>query len=122
MDRVIAWKDEFSESYQVPIEIENLVLSGAIDDMSWRQDLCPSFGVRLPDKNWVRLWVEHPWRGGRRKWAVRFTLILQPDPEITFGNIAAATDDFEEAYSKVLRTLNAKGRPGSFRIFPAEVQ
>lgn len=119
MDRVIVWKDEFSPSYNVPIRLENLVLAGALDDMSWRQDLCPSFGVRLKDKNWARLWVEHPFREGRRKWALRFTLVLQLDPEIAFGRMAAATDDFEQAYARLLETLNARGRPDHFRILPA---
>jgi hypothetical protein len=123
MGGMIVWMDEFSPSYKVPVRLEHLVLGGALDDMSWRQDLCPSFGVKLRDKNWVRLWVEHPFREGRRKWALRFTVVIQPDPEITFGRMAAATDDFEAAYARLLETLNARGgRPGRFKILPAEAR
>lgn len=64
----MSWSQEFSPEYQVPAEIESLHQQGLAEDMSWHNDVCPSFGgyVKAPispaqDGEYeVRIWVDHP--------------------------------------------------------------
>jgi hypothetical protein len=46
---------EFGPAYEVPDAIVD-----TLEDLSWHNDVCPSFGVEDNDGNGVRLWVEHP--------------------------------------------------------------
>lgn len=53
----MSWREEFDESFDVPELIEKLE---GVEDMSWHNDVCPSFGVR-GDEEWdLRIWVQHP--------------------------------------------------------------
>ena len=58
------WKREFYESYAVPAEIESLVAAGTLSDISWHNDVCPSFCLEEDDENSdekvLKLWVENP--------------------------------------------------------------
>lgn len=54
----MTWRDAFGPEFDVPAEVESAVASGAIIDVSYKNDVCPSFS--LDDGAMVRLWVEHP--------------------------------------------------------------
>lgn len=105
---MIVWKEEFPSSYQVPVEILELVFDGFLEDMSWRQDPCPSFGRKLKDKNWVRLWVEHPDPVQRIGWPDRYTIIVQPEPSIPFGWKMVSTESVHPAMSGLMALINKR--------------
>lgn len=113
---MMVWQDEFPKSYRVPMEVTRLVNTGVIEDMSWRQDPSPSFGVRLKDKNYVRLWVEHPDPDRRMGWDRRYTLVLQPEPSIPFGLKLVATDDIYEALTWLTEVLRVRGPRWRFKV------
>lgn len=102
------WEEEFSRSFKVPVDVMRLVRSGAIEDMSWRNDPSPSFGVKLRDKNWVRLWVEHPEPRRRRGWPDRFTIVVQPEPAIPFGWKMLGSEDPHEAVQWLTEIIRMK--------------
>lgn len=116
------WLEEFPASYRVPYEVERLVAAGTFEDMSWRHELTPSFGARLPDKNWVRIWVEHPDPRMRRMWDARYTVMIQPDPAVLFGLRIIATDDLALAIWYAIGATKLRKRPWRFTaarlIFP----
>jgi len=113
---MIVWQEEFPKSYRVPAEVLRLADSGVIEDMSWRHDPCPSFGTRLKDKNYVRLWVEHPDSERRAGWDRRYTLVVQPEPSVPFGWKLVATDDVYEALTWLTEVLRARGQRCRFKI------
>lgn len=58
MNESPTWKDEFGPEYEVPQSI--LQLEG-ISDMSWHNNVCPSFGVLSPDgTHELCIWTDHP--------------------------------------------------------------
>jgi|FLYN01.1.fsa_nt_gi hypothetical protein len=112
----MVWLEEFPASYRVPKEIMRLVASGMIEDLSWRNDPAPSFGARLKDKNWIRLWVEHPNWERRGGFPTRYTVVVQPDLAVPFGRRLVATDDLGEALYWLTEVIRARGHQGRFRI------
>lgn len=118
----IVWAQEFP-LYKVPDILSRLVADGLVEDTSWRNDPCPSFSAKLPDKNYVRIWVEHPVKNARKEWPTRFTILVQPDLGTQFGRRVLATDDLTEAHLKLLDIVRGRGlrvRQGRFRVTPAE--
>jgi hypothetical protein len=113
---VIVWPDEFPASYRVPRDVERLVMSGMVEDMSWRNDPSPSFGAKLKDKNWFRLWVEHPDVHRRIGWPHRYTLVVQPEPAVPFGWKLLGTDDLAEALLWAAQVVRMKGPKCRFRV------
>jgi hypothetical protein len=116
---VIVWQDEFPASYRVPKDIVGLVYAGVIEDMSWRNDPSPSFGAKLKDKNWVRLWVEHPDADRRAGWPDRYTIIVQPEPAVPFGWKLLGTNDLNEALSWLTEIIRTKGPRWRFKVLEA---
>lgn len=115
----MSWHQEFP-GHEIPHGVLLLVGSGALEDMSWRNDPAPSFGARLRDKNWIRLWVEHQDPSRRSEFPNRFTVMIQPDPAVPFGRRIAATEDMGEALEEIIRTMKTRGKTnGHFRILPA---
>lgn len=113
---MISWEEEFPSSYRVPREIVRLVDSGVLEDMSWRQDPAPSFGARLRDKNWVRLWVEYPDPAKRLGWDHRYTVVVQPEPTIPFGCKMVSTENMYEALTWLTEILRMRGPKCRFKI------
>ncbi len=116
----IIWEEEFPSSYRVPREMGKLVMAGLVEDMSWRQDPCPSFGTKLRDKNWVRMWIEHPNVGLRRGWPDRYTVVVQPDPLVPFGWRMVATEDFGESLMWLTEIIKIGGPRWKFKILEAD--
>ncbi len=119
-DGALIWQEEFHSSYRVPRELGKLVGSGLVEDMSWRQDPCPSFGTKLRDKNWVRMWCEHPTSGLRRGWPDRYTVIVQPDPLVPFGWRMWGGEDFSTALTCLTDIIRLGGPRWKFKILEAE--
>lgn len=116
---MIVWQEEFPSSYRVPRDVIRLVEAGVIEDMSWRNDPSPSFGVKLKDKNWVRLWVEHPDPHRREGLADRYTIVVQPEPAVPFGWRMVATDDLYEALTWLMEIVRMKGPRWRFKVLEA---
>lgn len=114
------WREEFSKDFGVPIQIENLVEKGILEDMSWRQDPCPSFGAKLKDKNWVRIWIEHPYAQERHGWQDRYTVVVQPDPAVIFGWRMMSTDIFSHAFYTLQEIIRVGGPRWKFKILAAD--
>lgn len=116
---MIVWPDEFPASYRVPRDVIKLVEAGLVEDMSWRNEPSPSFGIKLKDKNWVRLWVEHPDPARRVGWTDRYTVVIQPEPAVPFGWRMVATDDVNEALAWLLEIVRMKGSRVRFKVTEA---
>lgn len=69
----MTWQYEHGEDYDVPAAI---TMAEGIQDMSWHNDACPSFGQYVhganDDTHDVRIWVEHPDVDYRETLAARF--------------------------------------------------
>jgi len=96
------WVREFGWDYDVPPEVLALVQSGEAEDISWHNDICPSFSAHGPDYSpEVRLWVEHP-DPAKREWddAKRFGVsVATQTPGSEFDDFFD-TDDAGEAVRK----------------------
>lgn len=117
----VHWLEEFQSSYRVPHEISRLVEAGIIEDVSFRLDSSPSFGAKLRDKNWVRLWVEyphvdHPGANLRKGWPDRYTVVIQPDPTVPFGLRVLGTEDIGLALWCVTQIMRTKTPAWRFKI------
>jgi hypothetical protein len=107
--------EEFLPAYRVPAAIEQLVALGVLEDLSWRNDRSPSFGTRLRDRTWLRLWVEHPNPGARTR-GTRFTVAIQQDPASGEGEVVARTERVEEALFHVSEIVDTRGIPPKLRL------
>jgi hypothetical protein len=56
----MSWEREFSAGFSVPESILALARLGYLQDESWHNDVCPSFGGELMDGTHLKLWVGHP--------------------------------------------------------------
>jgi hypothetical protein len=69
------WRNQFRD-YPVPSEIIELVSSGAVQDTSWGDNVCPSFEMYRHGQG-IRIWVDHPDpRQREMKTPVPFTITL----------------------------------------------
>ncbi len=102
------WREEFSPDFRVPEELDILVGQGFLEETSWRSDPAPSFGARLKDKTWLRIWVGRPLQGSRA--GGRFILLIQDDPASYTGTLVIQTDLLEELFQRVDRLLWQRGR------------
>jgi hypothetical protein len=114
-----SWRDEFPQHFAVPIQIEKMVEKGTLEDMSWKQDPCPSFGAKLKDKSWVRIWVEHPYSQERRGWPDLYTLVIGPDPSVSFGWMRSF-DYFPYAFYALQEIIRVGGPRWKFKIVEAD--
>lgn len=77
----MSWEREFSAGYSVPESIVALVRLGYLQDESWHNDVCPSFGAELMDGTHLKLWVGHPdpEHGSRQEGcSTRFAVLVCP--------------------------------------------
>jgi hypothetical protein len=126
VNRVPDWVAEFGEDWQVP---DVIALAEGIEDMSWHNDVCPSFGLHVaengePYAHTIRIWCDHPdpaQSGWGWRESPRFTVTYQADVERSPGQppgdeIVGApcvgldgsewmTDDPDEALRVFLRSL-----------------
>jgi hypothetical protein len=115
------WEEEFGPNYRVPERVELLVRQGLLAETSWHRDVAPSFAARLPSKEWIRLWVEHPdkrlRRSGGRRFAVDRTLDLSKP-----GELLKESDSVDEIIGFLVRRLEKEGVRARFRLAGPEKQ
>jgi hypothetical protein len=80
-----------------------MVKEGILKDISWHNDVCPSFAVDDPadEERGVRLWVDHPILAERETGNKRFAITKGP-----YGSESCfefATDDLEEAIDVLIK-------------------
>ena len=105
------WKAEFGSAYRIPATLDILASKGVIEDMSWHNDVNPSFGKITCRKYEVRLWIEHPDPRQRNEGAKRYA--------VSVGDSEAGPDSPEptgrerngietDSFSRALRLLFEK--------------
>ena len=113
----MSWEREFSAGYSVPESIMALVRLGYLQDESWHNDVCPSFGAELKDGTHLKLWVGHPdlehssrEEGCRTRFAV---LVCPKGWEPGAGDCEELWQGEEEleAGRRVILAMNAHGGP-----------
>lgn len=110
----MAWKNEFALDYAVPPQVEALVAQGKLHDMSWHNDVCPSFADRPGDtaglsvKGTRVLWVDHP-DEDRREMPVRRFSVTTMDEEWQVKDTIYEGDDIDAALAVILVTPEILG-------------
>jgi hypothetical protein len=109
----MSWEDEFGPEYDVPAAILDRVQAGLLDDVSWHNDVAPSFEIvgappppkDEPEENTWRIFAEHPDPDEREFEIDRFT-VSGPDEEYP-GNIIVQfeTDDVRQLWPWIKREL-----------------
>lgn len=87
----MSWLSEHGAQYAVPVEITGLE---GIEDLSWRNDTCPSLGFRFDRDSWsgAAVWCEHP-DPDRREYgpgAPRFVVVVDDADDGWSDAVAAA--------------------------------
>lgn len=92
------WLNQFGADYDVPA-----IITSALNDQSWGNDMCPSFGLTDPQ---VTLWVDHPLPAAREiQGNGRFLVVVYSadrDTEISSfetDDAAAALQRFNEIHA-----------------------
>lgn len=81
----MGWKEQFGEGYEVPRFIQWLVDTQMLSDLSYGNDVAPSFGIYDEDtETWIRLWVEHPLRSARERDEEERFSVTWNDPDTDF--------------------------------------
>lgn len=107
----LTWRNQFPEDVAVPDEIQKLVASGIIEDVSWGNDAMPSFELHgLVDSQSVtyRVWVDYPDLERREFPAnlvdggptLRFAIIVDDEKEPNSEPLLQ-TDDLEELLAAI---------------------
>lgn len=110
-ERGLRWTAEFDDDYAVPHEVESLVGQGYVSDMSWHNNVCPSFGRYTDDGLNLELFVDHPVQGEREMGDSRFKLLFQADHEDTSGTLLYDGDDMAAALAALGAALRDHGFP-----------
>jgi hypothetical protein len=106
-----SWDSEFGAEYEVPNEILNLVSKGYANDMSWHNDVSPSFGKEVQLDKFLRLWIDHKDPYSRELSGKRFSVTLDDEEGNAYTIDDGTTDDVNEAVSKYLKALNDYNKP-----------
>lgn len=115
------WASEFGGEYEIPGFIRFLAKKGLLNDMSWHNDVSPSFGIQgellEPDEDMdelaVRLWVDHPLASYREVGGKRFMVTTggpsgEEQEHWEFDELEEAAEKLVEEIVKALPLL----RPG----------
>jgi hypothetical protein len=118
----MSWKDEFPLDYEIPGLIEFMVKEGVLQDISWHNDVMPSFSVPDPKREdyGVRLWVDHPVAFERETGGRRFGVVKGPYG--SENDFEYDTDDLEDAINAFLRQANAYFDPDKIPDFEGLVR
>lgn len=105
------WVREFGTGYAIPTEIVKLVAAGDAEDLSWHNDVCPSFGNDDEEGgDGARIFVEHPDVDQRENGigTPRYATIWKPSEG---GEVVYEGEEIDEAIA-AYRTLCAKLKRG----------
>lgn len=107
----MSWDNEFGSDFEVPGFISFLVKKKIVEDLSWHNDVSPSFGVYLEsNERMVRLWVDHPFKSQRETEGYHF--VVTDGAASSENDFELETDDLEKALEALFKQLAAlhKGR------------
>lgn len=99
------WRAEFSEDFAVPHEIDALIHAGELADMSWHNDVSPSFALEahlLISESPRRLWVHHPDPAQREAEGARRFVVCEPSDDM---NALYEGDDLQAALAALRADL-----------------
>lgn len=54
------WISEFGRDYRVPKTLDTMVDRGELEELSWHNDVAPSYGIQTNLGFEVRIWANHP--------------------------------------------------------------
>lgn len=95
------WVYEFGPEFQIPSVIRD---AEGIEDFSWHNDTCPSFGRELRNGQRIRIWCEHPVESERESaFAHRYTVIIDDD---TYDDIIYEGEDAHEALIQMVMVIS----------------
>lgn len=100
----MGWITEFDRDFNVPREILDLVASGTLDDHSWRNDVCPSFGKEVAQDRFVRMFVERPDPDEREVPGSKRFLISIDEPDGSVTEVLE-TDDLGSALAALKKEI-----------------
>lgn len=107
-DRTVG--SEFGSKYEIPGFVEFLVKEHYLDDMSWHNDVSPSFGItgemagKKDSQVETRLWIEHPLQSRREFQGKRFLVTHAVDgDQIEDYDF----DELEDALEKLFEVIIA---------------
>ncbi len=93
------WESVFGHHFEVPGFVRFLIQQKILEDISYGNNVSPSFGVWDPtSERRVVFWVDHPIKKYRQNLAERFH--VQRDQEVIFSS-----DDLEEALENLFEEL-----------------
>ena len=104
----MVYEEEFP-GYKVSKEIVRLVKEGVLEDTSWKPDASPSFGTKLKDCNWIRIWTEHPNVGQRKGSVYRYSAFVQEDLRYEPSETIVQTNDVYEAIMALRNVIERRG-------------
>jgi len=105
--KIAGWISEFGPEWQIPKEILDLVNAGVLSDMSWHNDVCPSFGKEIAPDTFFQMFVEHPNLNERESPDGRFSAsLVKPDGSVDY---LLVTDNLSEVLTMARKYLKPKG-------------
>lgn len=118
----MSWKSEHGSDYEVPGLIEFMAKEGILEDVSWHNDVMPSFKISDPtnEEYWVRLWVDHPVAFEREMGGRRF--VVSKGLYASEYDFEYETDDLEDAVTAFLRQAHAYFDPDKIPDFEGLVR
>lgn len=97
----MSYLKEFGTEYQIPAKIIELVEKKKLTDMSWHNDVSPSFGTFFADpvkgEVEIRIWIDHPEKEKREFDCDRFT--VTDDTEVVWEG--ADINEAIKAYGEI---------------------
>ena len=105
-DIFVSWREEFGEAYEIPRFVQFLAEKNILTDLSWRNDVVPSFGFYGDESEQeVRIWIAHPLKSERDDPdAPRF---LVTSGGITTPDVEEWYDDLQTALEKLFDLISA---------------
>lgn len=94
------WRNQFGEHYQVP---EAELFAAGLLDISWGNDMCPSFRWPEDTESKLTLWSDHPELDRREMRGARYVVYYTPHGAgtITPNDLSLETDDLAAAIKKM---------------------
>ncbi len=118
----MGWIKEFGSEYDIPKAVLKLLDDGITKDMSWHNDLAPSFGIYLEKKDRdgdpkhdldLRLFVEHPDASQREeRGSDRYTVTIAENGELSSEDYT--TSDVHDAIRQYKLALTNFLTPTNF--------
>ncbi len=102
----MGWVSEHGRQFRVPMAILEHVRAGTLRDLSWHNDMCPSFGVTRADgTERANVWVDHPQPLEREcAGSMRFCVSVYDESGDPLGGVYEG-DDVEDALRALFQAI-----------------